>query len=189
MPYPAKTDPESILSAALEMLERDGPKVLSMRNLAQALEMKAPSLYRHYPDKAALETALKFRGAELLQQTLEPLLSNKPIQTLRKTANAYLQFSREHPYLYDLMHAVCNTPSIGATKKLWNTVLSVVGGITGNPDDTASSVAFWSFIHGFCSLERTGQFGPSGPKGGFEAGLEALIIGFSSAKKQRKLKL
>ena len=154
-----------------------------MRNLAQALEMKAPSLYRHYPDKAALEAALKFRGAELLQQTLEPVLSENPIETLRRTANAYLQFSREHPYLYDLMHAVYDTPSIGATKKLWNTVLRVVGGITGNPDDTASSVAFWSFIHGFCSLERTGQFGLSGPKGGFEAGIEALITGFSINRK------
>jgi AcrR family transcriptional regulator len=188
MPYPAKTDPESILAAALEMLERDGPEIFSMRNLADALEMKAPSLYRHYPDKAALETALKMRGAELLQVVLEKAISQQqPIQAMRKSASACLKFARGHPYLYDLMNAPGGTPSTGAAKNLWNTILKIVGAVTGNPDDTASSVAFWAFLHGFCSLERTGQFGASGAKGGFEIGLEALITGFSSRQKQRKL--
>jgi AcrR family transcriptional regulator len=186
MPFPAKTDPESILSAALEMLEQDGS--LSMRNLATALDMKAPSLYRHYPDKSALETALKMRGAELLQAVLEKASVNQePIQAMRKSANACLRFARAHPYLYDLMNAPGGTPSTGAAKKLWNTVLKIVGATTGNPDDTASSVAFWAFLHGFCSLERTGQFGASGAKGGFEVGLEALIAGFLSNKTKRKL--
>ncbi len=189
MPFPAKTDPESILNAALEMLERDGPEALSMRNLATALEMKAPSLYRHYPDKAALETALKMRGSEMLQAALEKAsLNQEPIEVMRKAANASLKFARAHPYLYDLMNAPGGAPSTGAAKKLWNTILEIVGNVTGKPDDTAASVAFWAYLHGFCSLERTGQFGKSGPKGGFEIGLEALIIGFSSHQKQRKLK-
>ncbi len=184
MPFPAKTDPESILNAALEMLERDGPEALSMRNLATALEMKAPSLYRHYPDKAALETALKMWGAALLQAALEKsIVHQEPIQAMRKAANTSLKFARAHPYLYDLMNAPGGTPSTGAAKKLWNMILEIVGNVTGNQDDTASSVAFWAYLHGFCSLERTGMFGQSGPKGGFEIGLEALIVGFSSNKK------
>jgi AcrR family transcriptional regulator len=184
MPFPAKTDPESILNAALEMLERDGPEALSMRNLATILEMKAPSLYRHYPDKAALETALKMRGSEMLQTVLEKAsLKPEPIEVMRKAANATLKFSRAHPYLYDLMNAPGGVPSTGAAKELWNTILEIVGNVTGKPDDTAASVAFWAFLHGFSSLERTGQFGKSGPKGGFEIGLEALITGFSGNKK------
>ncbi len=188
MPFPAKTDFDSILNAALEILERDGPEALSMRNLASALEMKAPSLYRHYPDKAALETALKMRGSELLQAALERAIRDQdPIQAMRKAANASLKFARAHPYLYDLMNAPGGAPSTGAAKKLWNTILELVGAVTGNPDDTASSVAFWAYLHGFCSLERTGMFGQSGPKGGFKIGLEALIAGFSSRQKPRKL--
>jgi AcrR family transcriptional regulator len=184
MPFPAKTDPKSILNAALEMLERDGPETLSMRNLATALEMKAPSLYRHYPDKAALETALKMRGSEMLQSVIEKAGSDPdPSKAMRKTANASLKFARAHPYLYDLMNAPGGTPSMGAAKKLWNTILEIVGNVTGKPDDTAASVAFWAYLHGFCSLERTGQFGKSGPKGGFEIGLEALIVGFSRNQK------
>jgi AcrR family transcriptional regulator len=187
MPFPAKTDPESILNAALEMLEQDGS--LSMRNLATALTMKAPSLYRHYPDKAALETVLKMRGSELLRAALEKaILNHDPTQAMRKAANASLKFARAHPYLYDLMNAPGGTPSTGAAKDLWNTILEIVGNVTGKPNDTASSVAFWAFLHGFCSLERTGMFGTSGAKGGFEVGLEALMTGFSSGVKKRKLK-
>ena len=188
MPFPAKTDPESILNAALEMLERDGTNALSMRNLATALEMKAPSLYRHYPDKASLETALKMRGSELLNAALEKAISKQePSGAMRKAANAALKFARVHPYLYDLMLAPGGTPSTGAAKNLWNTILEIVGNVTANPDDTASSVAYWAFVHGFCSLERSGQFGASGPKEGFEVGLEALILGFSSGKKKRNV--
>jgi AcrR family transcriptional regulator len=187
MPFPAKTDPESILNAALEMLEQDGPDALSMRNLATALEMKAPSLYRHYPDKAALETALKMRGAQLMQAALEKAsLNQEPIEAMRKTAQVSLKFARAHPYLYDLMNAPGGTPSLGAAKDLWNTILNIVDKVTGKPDDTAASVAFWAYLHGFCSLERTGMFGASGAKGGFEIGLEALITGFSSHKKAKK---
>ena len=183
MPFPAKTDPESILNAALVMLEQDGPEALSMRNLATALAMKAPSLYRHYPDKAALETALKMRGLEMLQAALEKASSDpEPSKAMRKAANASLKFARSHPYLYDLMNAPDGAPSTGAAKDLWNTILEVVGRVTLKPDDTASSVAFWAYLHGFCSLERTGMFGASGAKGGFEVGLEALIVGFSSHK-------
>lgn len=146
--------------------------------------MKASSLYRHYPDKAALETAVKMRGSEMLQAALEKASSNQdPILAMRKAANASLKFARSHPYLYDLMNAPGGAPSTGAAKKLWNTILEIVGAVTGNPDDTAASVAFWAYLHGFCSLERTGMFGASGAKGGFEIGLEALMTGFSSRKK------
>lgn len=154
-----------------------------MRNLAAALEMKAPSLYRHYPDKAALETALKMRGAQFMQAALEKAIRNQdPIEAMRKAANASLKFARAHPYLYDLMNAPGGTPSAGAAKDLWNTILEIVGRVTGKSDDTAASVAFWAYLHGFCSLERIGMFGASGAKGGFEVGLEALITGFSRNK-------
>jgi AcrR family transcriptional regulator len=183
MPFPAKTDPESILAAALEMLEQDGPEKLSMRNLAKKLEMKAPSLYRHYKDKAALEDALIQAGSNQLQSLLTSQTSKQsPEDALRSCARTYLEFTRNHPHVYNLMHTPNMYSSTGKRQELWKTVLRIVGAVTQNPDDTDSTVAFWAFVHGFCSLERTGQFGSSGPKGGFEAGLEALITGFSSHK-------
>jgi len=48
------------------------------------------------------------------------------------------------------------------------------------PDDTAAAVATWSFLHGYATLEHSGAFGASGPKGGLERGVEAFLSNFRS---------
>ena len=47
-----------ILAAARRLLEAEGEQALTMRRLAAGVGMRAPSLYKHFPDKAALEEAL-----------------------------------------------------------------------------------------------------------------------------------
>jgi AcrR family transcriptional regulator len=185
MPYPAKTNPDAILETALEILERDGIDALSMRNLADALEIKAPSLYRHYADRSALENAIADEGAKLLRDALERVSgSTNPTEAVRAAANAHLEFARSRPALYNLLTAKPQ-PSTGNAKALWNAVLKLIGGVTKNPDDTAGAVALWSFLHGYASFERSGLFGPSGDQGGFDAGLEAIIEGLPRVKPRR----
>jgi AcrR family transcriptional regulator len=185
MPYPSKTNPDAILETALEILERDGPDALSMRNLADALEIKAPSLYRHFADRSALEDAIADEGARLLRDALEEVSgSTNPTEAVQSAANAHLEFARSRPALYNLL-TTRPQPSTGNAKALWNVVLRLIGGVTGNLDDTAGAVALWSFLHGYASLERAGLFGPSGDQGGFDAGLTAIIEGLPRVKPRR----
>ena len=182
MPYPAKTSPEGILEQAVTLLEQ-GEDALSMRSLAKALDVRASSLYRHYADKEALERAIAVHSANLLRKSLESAREDKtPDEALRSVAYAYLEFARAHPALYDLLLAPRPLAQAepGPFKDLWNVFLGLVGGVTQNPDDTASAVACWSFLHGFVVLGRTGLFGSSGPQGGFEVGLAALIEGLEA---------
>ena len=180
MPYPAKTSPQAILEAARTLLEGDGPAGLSMRPLAQRLGLRASSLYRHYPDRAALEAALADDTAGQLEATMRDASAGQTgADALKSAAHAYLAFARAHPELYALIHAprAPYTAQPGAGKDLWNLVLALVAGVTGERDDTAGAVALWSFLHGFVSLERGGAFGASGPRAGFERGLAALAAG------------
>ena len=179
MPYPAQTSPHAILEAALELLEHEGAFALSMRRLAEKLGVKAPSLYRYYADKDALEQALSVQAAVLLHGQLEQATQKRSGQkAVMEAGQAYLEFARSRPQLYFLLTEKVGLPSTpGAGKDLWNLVLRLVGEVTGNPDDTAAAVALWSLLHGFAVLERSGMFGPSGPKGGFERGLRALLEG------------
>jgi AcrR family transcriptional regulator len=178
MPYPAKTTPEAILKVALELLEQDA-KHLSMRNLAERLDIKAPSLYRHFKDKEALEVALVAEGATALHLALATAAQNLNVKpAFFAVARAYLQFARERPELYTLLMTKLTPPAPHSPgKDLWNFVLALISRVTKHPDDTAAAVAFWSFLHGFSVLERSGMFGESGPKGGLEVGLEALLKG------------
>ena len=40
---------ESIVAAALDILESEGREGLTMRHLAEAVGIRAPSLYKHFP--------------------------------------------------------------------------------------------------------------------------------------------
>jgi TetR/AcrR family transcriptional repressor of nem operon len=45
---------EKILSASIRLMQQKGFMALSMRDIAHALDIKAPSLYHHFPSKEAL---------------------------------------------------------------------------------------------------------------------------------------
>jgi AcrR family transcriptional regulator len=183
MPFPPKTTPETILETAIQLLETQGEAALSMRTLAEALGIKAPSLYRHYADRAALETAIAAEGARQLLEHIQNATKRKsPLSAARAAAKTYLEFARSHPALYEVM--MRPQAATGNSQALWRKVLELIGGISGNPDDTPAAVAFWAYLHGFASLEHLGSFGQSGPRGGFEIGLESLLEGFQrSARK------
>lgn len=182
MPYPAKTSPEDIRDAALKLLEQQGLAALSMRTLAEGLGLSASSLYRHYADRPALEQALADEAARRLHAAMEQARVTAGAQTALKAAGeAYLSFAREHAELYSLLHAprppVAAKP--GPQKDLWNLLLQLVESLTGRHDDTSAAVAVWAYLHGYVSLERSGLLGLSGPQGGFERGLHALLLGLA----------
>ena len=52
------------MAAGRRLLEEEGPEALTMRRLAERLGIRAPSLYKHLPDKAALEAAIIATGFE-----------------------------------------------------------------------------------------------------------------------------
>lgn len=183
MPYPAKLTPAQITHAATEIVVQHGAEQLSMRTLAQALGVRASSLYRHFDNRDTLlrtigdQAALNLRDA-LAHAAEDPALD--PVTALRQAAQAYLTYARTHPHLYALLltkdsEMTPDQPQASAGKQLWNTLLQLVGAVSGHPDDTDHAVALWTFLHGFASLEATGTFGQSGPKGGLEVGLNAII--------------
>jgi TetR/AcrR family transcriptional regulator, tetracycline repressor protein len=53
-----KVQRQDVLDAALDLLDREGMDGLTMRRLAQALGIQAPSLYWHFPNKQALFDAM-----------------------------------------------------------------------------------------------------------------------------------
>ena len=68
-----------ILVAARQILEEHGHEDLTMRRLGAAVGIRAPSLYKHFPDKAAVEVALIEEGfmeiAAARASTPGPILS------------------------------------------------------------------------------------------------------------------
>jgi AcrR family transcriptional regulator len=178
MAYNKLLSTDEILNVAVQMVERGTDDGLSLRAVALALGVKAPSLYRYFPNKGALELAVAEETLRRMLGELEPARAlSAPKARVTAKANTYVRFAREHYALYSYVFQgrvqAAYDSKVG--KDLWNTLLEDVSAVTGKPDDTAATVAIWSFLHGYATLQQAGGFGASGPKGGFERGLDSFL--------------
>jgi Tetracyclin repressor-like, C-terminal domain len=102
-----------------------------------------------------------------------------PDTKFRRVTDAYLRFARERFQLYAfVVQDRLERYASRAGKAVWNLLLEAASGVSGQPDDTAAAVATWAFLHGYATLEHSGAFGLSGPKGGLERGVEAFLSNF-----------
>jgi len=145
-----------IVEVALDLLSEEGPEGLSMRRLADRLGIQAPSIYKHLPDKQALEAAIISRGFELQADAFEQALegSDDPLGTV---ADCYRRFAKAHPHLYRLMterelHRDLLTPGVEA--RAGRTIYEAVG------RDSDLARAAWAFAHGMTILELDRRFPP-----------------------------
>jgi len=145
---------KEIVAAARTLLEEEGPDALSMRRVADRLGIRAPSIYKHLPDKRALENAIVSDAFEEMAELFEQATAaDDPVVAI---ADAYRRFAHAHPHLYRLMterplDRDRLTP--GAEERAAAPVLRT----TGDPD-TARAV--WAFAHGMTILELNGRFPP-----------------------------
>jgi len=183
MAYPKLLSSANILKTAVQLVEHGNADGLSLRAVASALDVKAPSIYRYFPHKEALEAAV---AGEILNLMLREFRaaseSADPETRFRRLADAYLRFARKRFPLYQFVVQSRLPEKYGskAGKAVWNLLIEAASGVSGQPDDTAAAVAIWSFLHGYTTLEHSGAFGASGPKGGLERGLEAFLSSFRS---------
>jgi AcrR family transcriptional regulator len=145
-----------IVDAALTLLAEEGPDGLSMRRLADRLGIRAPSIYKHLPDKQALEAAIISAGFELQAEAFEQVLqdSDDPLGAL---AGAYRGFAQAHPHLYRLMTERELRRDLLAPGVESRAALPVYEAVGRDPD---LARAAWAFAHGMTILELDRRFPP-----------------------------
>lgn len=159
-----------IVAAARELLEAGGPEAVTMRAIAERLAIQAPSLYKHFPDKDALEAALVAAGfVEQAQAFVAASRSRKPLAAL---AWAYRSWAKAHPHLYLLM---TNRPldrvrlPDGVEASAAAPLIRACGG------DPNRARAAWAFAHGMTSLELANRFPPDADlDAAWQCGIAAL---------------
>ena len=95
---------QRILDAAREMFVRQGYEATTMRAIAERIEYTPTAIYHHFRNKEALLTELcaaDFRALAAAFQKIGRI--EDPVERLRKTGMAYVQFGLEHPMQYQLM--------------------------------------------------------------------------------------
>jgi AcrR family transcriptional regulator len=141
-----------IVDAARELLEAEGPEGLSMRRVAERVGIRAPSIYKHLPDKQALEAALISAGLEAWAERFEAAE-----QTPEALGRAYRAYALAHPHLYRLMteRPLPRDRLVpGVEERAARPIVEAAGG------DLDAARALWAFAHGMAILELHGRFPP-----------------------------
>jgi AcrR family transcriptional regulator len=158
------------VAVARELLEQEGPAALTMRRLAERLGIRAPSLDKHLPDRAALEAAIIATGFEDAAAAFEHAVDGAA-DPLAAVAAAYRAFALAHPHLYRLM---TDQPlpreylPAGVEERAAAPLQRAAG-------DPARARAIFAFAHGMVLLELTRRLPPGAdPEAAWKEGITAF---------------
>jgi AcrR family transcriptional regulator len=96
---------DALLKEGIAALEGDEGKEPSLRELARRVGVSATAVYRHFPDKQALNRALAREGSKLLGNAQKKAADTAPDLPTKfaLTGRAYVRFALAHPVLFRLM--------------------------------------------------------------------------------------
>jgi AcrR family transcriptional regulator len=201
-----------LLDAASEMLVRGGPDAISLRKLAARVGTSTMAVYTAFGGKEGLVTALFEEAFDRLAAAQNAVpKSPEPLLWLEGLGRAYRRFALDNPSYYALMISVTmpvseamrheersftQPPARGISRyasyqNLYDAVQACIddGSFPADADATMIADAFWSTVHGLCSLELAGFYASAdAAQARFNFTCLAVMRGLLTGKGQAKLR-
>jgi AcrR family transcriptional regulator len=160
VPSPATTR-ETLLEAALRLLEERGPGALRIRDLSEAVGKSTMGVYTHFGSKQGLLEQLYLHGFSRLEERLKTVASDgNGRQELLAFALAYREFALDDEALYGLMFERATPdfiPSDDSRMAGLTTFEMLVERIADWQPDLADPARnahlVWAAMHGLVSIE------------------------------------
>jgi AcrR family transcriptional regulator len=144
-----------LVRAALGLLETEGAEALTMRHLAERVGMRAPSIYKHFDSKAALEVALVEDALFDMGDALHHSVAHPgPDGAVASLLAAYRSEATSHPNRYRLTtsSAFPRADLLAGLEDWAGEPFFIVAG------EAYLSQALWAFAHGTTILELDDRF-------------------------------
>ncbi|MEZ5946399.1 MAG: TetR/AcrR family transcriptional regulator [Hyphomonas sp.] len=158
----------ALIGEGLAELETKSPEQVSLREIARRAGVSATAVYRHFPDKAALLTALCKVGDERLGEAFRSAMARAEPgrEAFRAMGQAYVRFALANPTLFRMMMTRPD-PSAGPggsddTQAFASSILSDALKALMPPDATPAErrtkrIQAWAMVHGLAMLMLDGQ--------------------------------
>jgi AcrR family transcriptional regulator len=164
MAHRAGLDDSIILRAAGELADAEGLEQLTLARLAERLNVRSPSLYKHVAGLDEVRRGLALLSAQALAERFaRAAIGKSGAEGVRSVSAAYRAFAREHPGLYAAIQrapAQEDSALIAASAEIIDILRAVLA--PWRLDETRLIHAIRmirSLTHGFVSLEAAGGFG------------------------------
>lgn len=185
MPTPAQTSTIAIVAAGREILEREGPDGLSMKQVAEAVGVRPPSLYKRVRDRADLLRLIVDDVANELTDVMDAAAgSGDPHSDLRALASAFRTFAHARPAAYALLF----DPRVGgasraALERSSASVLRTAAALAGEAHALPAARTVVAWAHGFISMELAGAFQLGGHVDeAWDFGLERVVAALAGGR-------
>jgi len=157
-----------IVSAARELAEAEGWESVTTRRLADRIEYSQPVLYSHFEGKDAIVSAVALEGfgqlAAVLRNARER--TDSPDAEPRAVSNAYMEFARTNPAVYEAMFTLKVDLRFGQSETpaplhaAFLELLTALALLAGDRDVDTFTEVVWSALHGLATLSQAGRTRP-----------------------------
>jgi AcrR family transcriptional regulator len=158
----------TLLDAASELLEQEGPEALSIRRIAAAAGVAPMGVYNHFASKSGIIEALFIQGFDRLGEAMVSLGAiEDPLEALREGGRRYRSLALAHPMAYQVMFLRAvpgfepSDEALAAAARAFDGLVAAVrramqAGVLRKGDPAVTSQMIWASIHGWVSLELCG---------------------------------
>jgi AcrR family transcriptional regulator len=156
-------DLATILETAGDLANEQGIQEITLANLAKRLNIRPPSLYNHFDGLPGLRKHLAIYGLnKLYEEMMQAAVGVSGIEAILAISQAYVQFSRKNPGVYEATLAAPDPADVEAHQagaKIVDLLVRVLQGCNLEGDISLHAVrGLRSILHGFTSLEQRGGF-------------------------------
>jgi len=153
-----------LLDAAAEAIEEDGLAALSLRALARKIGVSHGAPARHFPDKAALLTALATEALERFQSALREAAEqgDSALERYRAMGRCYVRFAIENPAHFHIMtrpefYSAGDEDFSRGYQEVFDTIREAAAAAQRESggaglDPQAFLIATWATVHGLATL-------------------------------------
>ena len=180
MPTPGRTSVDAIVRAAADQLEANGPNGLSMQAVGATVGVRAPSLYKHVPGRAALVRLVAEDAARDIGRRVDAAAppGMPPRAALGAAVRALRSFGRERPAAFRLVFSPGDEearPHPEILRRAAVTVLRISAELAGPEHALEAARTLTAWAGGFVSMELADAFRMGGDvDAAFDFGIERL---------------
>ena len=191
---------ELILTAARQIVVRDGFAALSIRKLAKEIGYAPGTIYLYFENRDALTREICLQGFAELSEHLDLVVEiADPRERLTALLHAYADFALQNPETYrlsfmedpkfaeEMMRAAPLESEHGAGRRAFTLIVRTLqdlkqsGGVRAEEDEALLAEMFWTSVHGVVSLNLVYPAFPITPtKVLLQKTIECLLKGCAS---------
>jgi AcrR family transcriptional regulator len=158
----------ALVETGMRLIEYSDADQLSLREVAREVGVSAAAVYRHFPDKAALLSALAAEGLERLGAAQRQAAADAGYgaQGFSASGRTYVRFALKHPSLFRMImshtpqvdHFAADSGDVSSPMRWLRSSVAALAPEGATPDQhRQAALRAWSRVHGLAMLMLDGQ--------------------------------